>query len=202
MFGELCGNIMMTQVILVTTMWERVGQAVGNMRERELKDVLWKELLDKGSKVDRLQTASFEDAWGVVGRLVEQREASKITMLQEELVDHKINFNETHAAKVLYTDLQKLLAEQKETMKSLLAHIEKSNDPHLIRELNKEYEIIQRDFERTFGEKEKLKHSLIEGLLSFFAPKKNQPISLSSIIRRVTLLTHPQKAIKTTVSSS
>jgi hypothetical protein len=177
MFGKLCGDIMMTRVILVTTMWERVGWAIGNAREQELKDVFWKELVDRGSRVDRLQTTTFEDAWGVVGKLVETR-ASKITMLQEELVDQKIKLNETHAGKALYTDLQKNLAEQKESMKSLLEQVEKSKDPHLIRELKKEYERIQRDFERTFEEKEKLKRSLGNRILSFFAPKKTQAVRL------------------------
>jgi hypothetical protein len=178
MFGKLCGDIMMTQAILATTMWQSVESATGNAREKELKDVFWKELLDRGTRVDRLQTATFEDAWGVVGRLVEQREASRVTMLQEELVDQKVKFNETHAAKVLYTDLQKNLAEQKETMKSLLVHIEKSNDPRLIKGLKEEYEGIQKEFERTFGEKEKMKRSPINIILSFFGSKKAQAVRL------------------------
>jgi hypothetical protein len=178
MFGKLCGDIMMTQVILVTTMWEKVVQATGNAREQELKDIFWKNLLVKGSRVDRLQTATFEDAWRVVGRLVEQREGSKIALLQDELVDQKIKLNDTHAGKALYTDLQKSLAEQKEAMKSLLEQVEKTNDLPLIRELKKEYERVQRDFERTFEAKEKLKRSSINKIISVFALKKTQAVRL------------------------
>ncbi|KXN84732.1 hypothetical protein AN958_12159 [Leucoagaricus sp. SymC.cos] len=176
MFGELCGDLAMNQVILVTTMWGRVEKYIGEGREQELKDIFWRGLINKGSRVDRLDAATGEAAWRVVGELVQKRlEAhAEAVLLQEELVDNGIKLNETHAGKALYSDLQKKLAEQKDSMKSLLAQVEKSNDPHLTRELRKEYERLQREFDRTFTEAETLKISFIKKLLSVFANKKTK----------------------------
>lgn len=174
MFGELCGDLVMTQVVLVTTMWERVAADIGRAREEELKASFWKALINRGSNVDSLKTATPEEAWRVVQEVVDRRlkkEAAEVVLLQEELVDNGVKLNETHAGKALYTDLQKQLAEQKESMKSLIAQVEKSNDPHLTKELKKEYDRIQKDFDRTFLEAETLKRSLLDKIMSFLFSK-------------------------------
>ncbi|KAF5351105.1 hypothetical protein D9756_008394 [Leucocoprinus leucothites] len=176
MFGELCGDMAMDQVVLVTTMWRKVAQNVGEAREKELKDVFWKPLTDRGSYVDRLLEATSKDAWRVVNALVKKRlekeKEGKIVLLQEELVDKKIALNETHAGQALYTDLQRKLREQKEEMKSLIAHLGKSDDPRLKKQLQEEYDKLQRDFDQTFKEAETLKRSLFKRLFSFILRKK------------------------------
>ncbi|KAJ3553263.1 hypothetical protein NP233_g12686 [Leucocoprinus birnbaumii] len=185
MFGELCGDLVMTQVVLVTTMWEKVVEVIGAGRQAELKATFWKGLIDRGSEVDALKTATSEEAWRIVLNVVErrmQKDAAEVVLLQEELVDKGIKLNETHAGRALYTDLQKQLAEQKESMKSLLAQVEKSNDPHLTKELRKEYDRIQKEFDRTFHEAETLKRSLLERIMSFVFPKttKSRAVKLST----------------------
>ncbi|KAF5359523.1 hypothetical protein D9756_003493 [Leucocoprinus leucothites] len=183
MFGELCGDLMMTRVVLVTTMWEKVSQQVGIGREKELKDQFWKHLIVKGSNVDRLETANSEAAWRVVQKLVErqlEKEVSEIVLLQEELVEQGIKLNETGAGKVLYTDIQKQLAEQKEAMASLLAQLDKSRDPDLTRQLKKEHERIKKEFAKTFDESETLKSSLFKRFVPFLGAKKTkaQPVRI------------------------
>ncbi|KAJ3567471.1 hypothetical protein NP233_g6348 [Leucocoprinus birnbaumii] len=171
MFGELCGDLMMTQVVLVTTMWGKVAQDIGLAREKELKAQFWKNLIDRGSEADRLESDTFKGAWSVVNKVVERRlkkDASEIVLLQEELVDNGINLNETAAGKALYTDLQKRLAEQREAMASLLAQVQKSDDQHLIRQLRKEHERIEKEFKKTFEESKQLKLPSLKKIAAIF----------------------------------
>lgn len=177
MFGALCGDVAMDQVVLVTTMWKNVAQNVGEAREKELRDVFWKPLTDRGSYVDRLRETTSQEAWRVVTALVEKRlkrKEGKIVLLQEELVDKRIALNETHAGQALYTDLQRKLREQKEEMKSLIAHLDQSGDPGRKKQLQEEYDKLQQDFDKTFEEAEILKLSLLKRLFSPLLAKKTK----------------------------
>jgi hypothetical protein len=130
-FGELCGDTAMTQVRLVTTMWGEVETEVGEGRERELREKYWKRFIEKGSETDRLQDTKREEAWRVVDRLIRDSKKRRAVLLQQELVDLEKRLNETSAGKTLYSSHQKLLADQKESLKSLLDQVEKLNDPNL-----------------------------------------------------------------------
>ena len=179
MFGELCGDLAMSQVVLVTTMWERVVEAVGEAREKELHTIFWKSLRDKGSEVDSLKRANDQEAWGIINKVVNryfENKQAEAVLLQEELVDQKIKLNETQAGKALYTDLQRKLAEQKESMKTLLVQVQKSSDPHLTKELQKEYDRIQIEFDQAFDEAQSLKRSLWERIFSTLFPKPTRSV--------------------------
>lgn len=68
-FANFCGQDGMQNIILVTTMWGELKEpAIGEHRERELKENFWKEMLALGCRTER-----FEDtcgsAWHIVGSL-------------------------------------------------------------------------------------------------------------------------------------
>ncbi|KAF5357181.1 hypothetical protein D9756_006603 [Leucocoprinus leucothites] len=174
MFGELCGDVAMSRVILVTTFWER-GDAsrVGESRVQQLRDNYWKPLIDRGSSIDALKKANSEEAWRVVRPLVDKRlNARREVLLQEETVDRHIALNETQAGKALYTDLQRTLAEKKKHLESLRKQVERSNDPHLKEYLRKEHAKTKQEFDETFLQSEKLRRSLLQKLISpIFARK-------------------------------
>ncbi|XP_006459410.1 hypothetical protein AGABI2DRAFT_191396 [Agaricus bisporus var. bisporus H97] len=174
MFGELCGDVAMNQVRLVSTMWGKVKPEVGEERERELRDKFWRHFIDKGSKIERLKETKGEEAWRIVHQLIHDSKKREAVLLQEELVDLEKKLNETAAGKTLYTSLQKLLADQKESLRSLLAQVEKSNDPNLTKELKKEYARINDQFQRTFQEVSKLKIPLGKRIMLFFFGKKTR----------------------------
>ncbi|KAJ3561873.1 hypothetical protein NP233_g9927 [Leucocoprinus birnbaumii] len=169
-FGELCGDVAMSQVLLVTTQWQRLveGREVGEARLGELKDKFWKPLIQRGSDVDALREATSEDAWRVVTTLVERRRnLRQAILLQQELVDSGVTLKETYAGQALYTDYQRKLAEQKQHMKSLLGKVEALKGAGLQKDaLQKEYNLIHQEFEKTFGEAKTLKRSNFERLVS------------------------------------
>ncbi|KXN89094.1 L-type lectin-domain containing receptor kinase IV.3 [Leucoagaricus sp. SymC.cos] len=172
MFGGLCGDNATSRVILVSTMWERVDPVLGATREAQLQQEFWRGLIEKGSGVDRLQRSHKDEAWRIIGKMVERLDEREKVLLQEEIVDLGRQLNETEAGRTLYTDLQKLLAEQKATFQSLVAQVEKSDNPILKKELQKEYKKIQAQFEATFKQVDKLKISLGRRIRMFFFTKK------------------------------
>ncbi|KAJ3556000.1 hypothetical protein NP233_g12077 [Leucocoprinus birnbaumii] len=152
MFGELCGGAAMSQVLLVTTMWERLveGREVGEARVIELKDKFWKPFIQRGSEVDALRKATSQDAWRV-----------------QEVVDCGVTLKETYAGQALYTDYQRKLAQQKQQMKSLLKKIEAMKGAGLENgALQEEYRRIHEEFEKTFAGAKTLKRSNLERLVS------------------------------------
>ncbi|KAF9450923.1 hypothetical protein P691DRAFT_773577 [Macrolepiota fuliginosa MF-IS2] len=172
MFGELCGDVAMNKVILVSNMWQKVKPEVGVARESELRDKFWKILLDKGSRVDRLGNAEPKEAWRIIEQLVKQKDDRGVVLLQEELVELEKKLNETQAGKTLYTALQKALDSQREALKSLLAQLENSSDPALTKELKKEQQKIEREFQKTFDEVKRLKVPFGRRILAFFFGKR------------------------------
>ncbi|KAF5356828.1 hypothetical protein D9756_006605 [Leucocoprinus leucothites] len=175
-FGKLSGDAAMSQVILVTTFWER-GDAsrVGESRVQQLKDNYWKPLIDRGSSIDALKKANSDEAWRVVRSLIDKRlNARREVLLQEETVDRHIALNETQAGKTLYTDLQRTLAEKKQRLETVGRQAEQSNDPHLKEYLRKEHAKLKQEFDETFLQSEKLRRSLLQKLISFFLKKKTR----------------------------
>ena len=51
-FEELCGNEFST-IVLATTMWDEVDPEIGEQREKELREIYWKTMIDRGSTVKR-----------------------------------------------------------------------------------------------------------------------------------------------------
>lgn len=87
MMKKLCGENSLANVVLATTMWERVTEEEGTRREEELKQKFWKEMIAAGSTVRRILTGRADDARALVKSMLTNRPTS--TQLQEELRDGK-----------------------------------------------------------------------------------------------------------------
>ncbi|KXN84711.1 Putative L-type lectin-domain containing receptor kinase I.4 [Leucoagaricus sp. SymC.cos] len=142
-FGWLC-NVVATHVTLVSTMWEKIDPAVGAKTEGQLRELLlWKNLIDKGSGVDRLQRSDPRDAWRIVNQLI-NRGTEREVLLQEEIVD--LERGRLNGAKTFCTQQQKVLSDKKEALKSLLAQVEKSDDPKLKKKLEEGLDQFEKDW--------------------------------------------------------
>jgi len=99
MFRYLCGKDALNKVVLGTTKWGRVTADDGDRRERELEDIHWKPLIDKGSMVRRSK-GDLESAWDVIDvllcKLIEGMDTG--LEIQKEMADGKKSFTETKAA--------------------------------------------------------------------------------------------------------
>ena len=180
MFGELCGDRAVSKVVLVTTMWD-IGKGdpeTRNWREKELFDIYWKMMINYGASTARFLN-SADSAWKIIDPILEQQE-TEVLLLQEELVDLKRTLNETQAGKTLYSDLQRLLAEQRDTVRSLAEQAREQSNPQLARKLEDELKRIQKDFDKTFNEIKRLKIPLGKRLLLLVGKKSRGVRTLNS----------------------
>jgi hypothetical protein len=168
MFGELCGDQAVKKVVLVTTMWDnsRVDPETNTQREKELFDNYWKTMINHGASTARfLNTAN--SAWHIIHPVLRQHE-TEVLLLQEELVDLKRDLKETHAGMALYSDLQMLLVEQRDTLRSLAEQAREQSNPQLAQKLEAEVKLIQEDFDKTFNEIKSLEIPIGRRLLLLF----------------------------------
>ena len=171
MFGELCGDQAVRKVVLVTTMWDKIQRdpSTGVRRENELFENYWKTMINYGASTARFSNTP-DSAWKIVDLILKEHE-TEVLLLQEELVDLKRSLNETQAGKTLYSDLQRLLAEQRDTVRSLAEQARDESNPQLARQLEAELKRIQNDFDKTFSEIKNLKVPFGKSLMLFFRKK-------------------------------
>lgn len=185
MFANLCGDDATKNVILATTMWDLVQGDEGERRLEQLKAKYWKGMLDKGSTVARFESQTYESAWKVVnviaGRHGQQFQGRPL-LIQEEMVDLEKQLSETQAGITLYGTLQKLLAEQQETIRQLRDEAQLQNNQQLVEDLNAQYEAIRENIRRTFDQVQEMKISFGRRLLAFFKWKKARAVSLLSLL--------------------
>lgn len=134
MFSHLCGEAALDKVVLVTSKWSRQGDRDFGRREKELKEVHWKGMLNGqaegggGASVMRLEGQSEgASAWAVVTHILKQldhrlgkesleKDLAKVLQIQEELVRKKKSVPQTEAAKELREQLQHALRVQEEML--------------------------------------------------------------------------------------
>ena len=83
MMKKLCGEASLRNVVLATTMWENVTIEDGKRRETELQQEFWKEMLQGGAMMKRVNTQSGDEARSLVKTMLKNKPTS--TRLQEEL---------------------------------------------------------------------------------------------------------------------
>lgn len=119
MFRKLCGAKNLRNVVLGTTMWENVSEAEGALREQELRDNFWKDMISKGSKVARISTVPV-DAVQLVQTLLKNK--TMILRIQEELSSGK-SLIETEAGTAVQEEIQKLTTQHKKEVVEIMAEM-------------------------------------------------------------------------------
>lgn len=93
LFENLCGDNM-SGVTIVSSMWDLVAKEVGIKREVELKDIYWKQYMDRGCTTSRFDNTP-KSAHSIVEAMVT---SPGITLrLQQEIVDEGKALRETRA---------------------------------------------------------------------------------------------------------
>jgi len=177
MFGELCGSSAAHCVILATTMWDRTQHNTAELRENQLRDNFWKPMMDRGSHIERFANTP-QSARMILDKLIGAQSNRETLLLQEELVDLRRRLNETKAGVSLYNSLQKLLLEQKKTIRSLQAQAISQNDVRLSTALEKEYKRVEQQLEQTFTQVRALEIPIGRRIALMFSRK---PVSKSVI---------------------
>ncbi|KAI6006736.1 hypothetical protein EDC04DRAFT_2781570 [Pisolithus marmoratus] len=168
MFSRLCGEDAAKRVRLVTTMWDKVkDRNLAESRVGQLQGNFWEPLIRAGAQHKRFKN-SPQSAWDIVGSLMGEGEA---VLIQEELVDVERRLNETTAGKALYNQFQRLLHEQKETIKQLQEEAKAQRDPELVRQLEAEQRRLEAELQKAWEEMDKLKIPFLRRIALLFSKK-------------------------------
>jgi len=89
-------------------------------------------------------------------------------------VDLGRQLSETKAGITLYDTLQRLLAEQQETVRQLRDEAQTQNNPQLVEELNSQYEQIRENIRKTFDQVQEMKIPFGRRVLGFFSFKRSR----------------------------
>ncbi|KAF3901847.1 hypothetical protein AA313_de0208849 [Arthrobotrys entomopaga] len=168
MFKQLCGANNLDSVVLATTHWTnaegaRIPEATGAERVKELvqTDGFWGGMIERGSKVVR-HDGSRESALEIVGSLV-KRSVRVVLDIQRQLIDQKMNLDDTDAAQALQEELirerkafQEKLSELKEDMEFAM----KENDQKWLNQIEKDQQKYEEKIKKTYEETEALKTNL------------------------------------------
>ena len=191
MFGELCGDQAVKKVVLVTTMWDKNYQTdhrqTHNQREKDLFENYWKTMINYGASTARFLNTP-DSAWEIIDPILKQH-AAEVLLLQEELVDLKRTLSETQAGKALYSDLQRLLAEQRDIVRSLAEQARDQSNAKLARVMDAELKRIQKELDNTFNEIKTLEISSGKRLLLLFS-KKSRGVRVLLVIGLFFFRTH------------
>ena len=119
MFAELTGPGSAKNIVLVTTMWDKLHPQFddGHKREKGLEKKYWNVMIHHGATVERFLNTS-DSAWSMIDNVVERNkhEQKAVLLIQEETVDQKQPLLATAAGKALSLDFDPLIEKQNKTM--------------------------------------------------------------------------------------
>ena len=105
MFKELCGKNCFRSVLLATTFWNSIEerQAIQNENELKTTEEFWGEMIELGSSYTR-HMDDKQSAWRILDFMIQRRHPFLAT-IQQEMVDGKLDLNQTGAGRQLNADL-------------------------------------------------------------------------------------------------
>jgi hypothetical protein len=183
MFKRLCGDQNLSNVVMATGHWEKIAEADGIERERQLKETknFWGYMVERGSQVHRHYNTK-ESALKLIHSLVDgTKSRPKIVLdIQAQMVDEGKDLAETGAGQAVdkaisqererfakqiaesQADLKEALASRdRETAEVLRQHQEEINER--VRRLDNEHSALQVSLERLQEERfAKMKKALEE----------------------------------------
>ena len=136
LFRKLCGADSLKNVVIITTMWDKVTSEEGPRREQELKssDTLFKPLVDGGAIMMRHERTT-ETANKVISHLLGKN--STTIQIVRELVEEEKTLETTAAGGELHNDIEELMKKHKEEMESFKAEMKRVAQAELAEERQK-----------------------------------------------------------------
>ena len=129
LFKKLCGRHAFSNIMLVTTMWDalpegRTGDDIGNERLDALAkdDKYWGEMEKNGSTLAR-HKGNAKSARVIVNYLIDKKTKAALD-IQQQMVDHHLDLNETAAGAYL----QQSLVESCKKYENELDEVQRSTD--------------------------------------------------------------------------
>ena len=115
-FRKICGQMALKNVLLVTTRWHEVDEALGANRENELRQKFWAYMLNNGSTMKRFY-GDKDSATAITSQLMSKR--GIVLEIQRELVVERKTLNQTVAGSFVSEDLSELKKDLQQQLNDL-----------------------------------------------------------------------------------
>jgi hypothetical protein len=107
-FANICGDKYAKNVTFLTTRWDEVvDMKEAEQREADLKKSYWNDLTSHGATTGRFYIDEPKSPWVIVDKIIQRRRSGLALLLQEEMVNDGIPFNQTSAVKALSRDFKR-----------------------------------------------------------------------------------------------
>ncbi|OPB37505.1 hypothetical protein A0O28_0044170 [Trichoderma guizhouense] len=163
MFKKLCGEEAYSSVVLATSMWSQVDEAVGAQREQELIETrkFWGYMHEKGSRIFRLNQTR-ENCLDII-KYILSLGSTTLLELQDEIVNQGRQIEDTEAGVQLHEDIIRERKKHQAELLALKAQMQEEmaeHDAELQRALKEEYDELKENIRRSDEEQAKLKQDL------------------------------------------
>ena len=158
-FKRLCGPENYNGVVLATTRWEGVTREEGQRRHEELESVekFWGDLIEGGSLPSRIEHGQ-ETSFGIIDYFIDKN--MRMTLqIQRELVDEKLQLNQTSAGQILYQSF----VEDMGTIRKQLEETSAELNDAIVEHHNQNIKDLQQELEQ-YRERVSRKESAIQEL--------------------------------------
>ncbi|KZP06231.1 hypothetical protein FIBSPDRAFT_764763 [Athelia psychrophila] len=164
LFASMCGHAALPDVVLATTMWSETPIDIGAQRERQLMSDYWADMVNHGCSVQRFRD-SYDSAWKLVGILPTENQN---IIISREIHDDKKRLNETSAGVRLNEELNKLIADQKNSARRLDEQAQMPDNVVLVEELQERKTEIEKKIGVVMAQLGTLKIPVRRKLRNFF----------------------------------
>ena len=148
-------------------MWDKIDEAIGQEREKELRGLYWKSMIKLGSTTVRYRNTK-DSAWEILDTVLQSGHNRHAVLLQKEMVEMKRQLNETEAGRTLYTALELLVKRRQEALDEIQAASTGQTDQELLKRLQDECDEIQRQLDITIADLLKMQISVGKRFRRFF----------------------------------
>ena len=161
-FQKLCGRDSFKNVVIVTTMWDKVTPEEGEQREQELQrsDSLFKPLMDEGATMVRHE-GTRESALKIV-QWLDGKSNTVVAKIIDELVKEKKSLLDTEAGMELQSEFRNVLQKHQKELQALedeIREAKQQSDENTEQEAEADRRKVLEDIGKLYGELEKLSNT-------------------------------------------
>ncbi|KAJ3558522.1 hypothetical protein NPX13_g9688 [Xylaria arbuscula] len=163
MFQKLTGEQNLKNVILATSMWDRVSREEGFAREQELKNKFWKVLLAFEAKAVRY-AGTTESARAIAQQLMANKPF--FVRLQKEMGKDNKALRDTAAGQQVMMELVKMKEEHKRELNEMEATMRNTaaENKLIVEALKEHYQERLKDLEKTLRDERQLNEQAVQSL--------------------------------------
>ncbi|KAF3938634.1 hypothetical protein ABW19_dt0203643 [Dactylella cylindrospora] len=164
MFRKLTGEGNLKNVLLATSMWDKVTAEEGAKRERELREKFWKVLIALGARPVRYR-GTQDSARDLSTMLMENKPF--YLQLQEEMGKGNKALKDTSAGREIMQELAKMKEQHErelEEMKDIIMRTQEEKNEAAVRALEEHYQGLLRDMEKTMRDERRMNDEAVRSL--------------------------------------